>query len=150
MSKTSRQTQRGVGLFDGLVALAILAFGLLALTGFQSRLVSQGTEAQQRMVASQLADELLNTALVDAASNTTCYLLPASGACTTAGATALAYTNAWKARVMSPTTLPNAAAPTVSIDASGRLVVTLQWTWTAKDGTTSPGTRTHTVTSDSR
>lgn len=148
MMTTPRHAQRGVGLFDALVALAILAFGLLALTGFQSRLVSQGTEAQQRMVASQLADELLNTALVDAASNTTCYMLPVSGSCTAAGATALSYTSGWKTRVMSA--LPNAATPTVGTDASGRLTVTLQWTWTSKDGSTSPGTRTHTVISDPR
>lgn len=149
MKTSLRRAQQGVGLFDGLVALAILGFGLFSLTGFQTRLVAQGTEAQHRLIASQLADELLNTALVDSATNTTCYLLPASGACTAAGATALAYTTAWKTRVMQ--TLPNATSPTVTQDgATGQLVVRLNWQWTTKDGSTPSDPRSHTVISDPR
>jgi type II secretory pathway component PulJ len=43
-AKASRQARRmrGFGLLDGLVAMAILAFGLLALSRFQSRTVAAG------------------------------------------------------------------------------------------------------------
>jgi Tfp pilus assembly protein PilV len=140
--------QRGIGLLDGMAALACLAFGMLAMTDFQTKLVAQATEAQQRQIASQLADELLNTALIDSTSNVSCYVLPVSGACPAGGATALAYTAAWQARVMAA--LPNATTPVVASQASGRLTVTLGWTWTSKNGITAAEPRTHTVTSDSR
>jgi Tfp pilus assembly protein PilV len=141
--------QRGVGLLDGISALAVLGFGLLSLTGFQSRLVAQATEARHRMVASQLADELLSTALIDSAGNTVCYVLPAPGGCPGASAAALAYTADWKDRVLA-SGLPNPANPVVATAASGRLTVTLSWQWTAKDGTSPAEIRTHTVTSDPR
>lgn len=142
---STRNRQRGVGLLDALIALAILAFGMLALTGFQSKLVAQATEGQHRMQASQLADELLNTALVDSTANTWCYTLPATGAC--GSAAAQAYTLAWKARVQA--TLPGAVAPTVTWNGAGTpMTAVLQWTWTTKDGSTPAETRTHTVISD--
>lgn len=147
-ARASRRQQRGIGLFDGLVALGILGFGLLGLTRFQSKLVAQSTEAQFRTVAAQLADELLSTALVDSTANTVCYSLPATGGCTAGGVNAQAFTTDWRNRAMAA--LPNAPAPTVNMNAgTGRLTVTLSWTWTAKDGTPSE-TRTHTVISDPR
>ncbi|MBI5255594.1 MAG: pilus assembly protein PilV [Burkholderiales bacterium] len=141
-----RSAQRGVSLFDGIAALAILAFGLLALTRFQVKLVGQASEAQQRMVASQLADELLNTMLIDNA-NAACYTLPAGGGCGSAAATAR--TTEWRARVLAA--LPGAMEPTSTLNAgSGALTVTLQWKWTTKDGESAAETRTHTVISDTR
>lgn len=140
------RSQRGVSLFDGIAALAILAFGLLALTRFQSKLVSQASEAQLRMTASQLADELLNTMLIDNA-NAACYTLPAAGGCGSADATSRA--NEWKARVMAA--LPGATAPTSTLNAgNGRLTVTLTWQWNTKEGSSTAETRTHTVISDTR
>ena len=79
------QLTRGVGLLDALVALALLAFGLLGMTRLQARMVAQATESQTRMTALQLGDELLNSALVDTA-NAACYTLPQAGACANAGA----------------------------------------------------------------
>ena len=75
-----RLARRGSGLIDGLVALAILAFGMLAMTRFQGRMVAQSTEAQSRQVATQFTSELLATVLVDTA-NAACYTLPQSGSC---------------------------------------------------------------------
>lgn len=148
MKNSLHLRQRGIGLLDGVAALACLAFGMLAMTDFQTKLVAQSTEAQQRQIAAQLADELLNTALIDSTTNVSCYVLPAPGTCPAGGATALAYATAWKARVLA--TLPNATDPTVSSAASGRLTVTLGWTWTSKNGVTAAEPRTHTVISDSR
>lgn len=147
--KSVRHQQRGFGLFDGIAALAILAFGLLALTRFQSKLVAQASEAQQRTTAAQLADELINSALIDSASNRVCYTLPAAGGCPVAGAGATALTNSWKNRVLA--NLPNAVSPVATLSGNGRFTVTLQWTWTSKDGSGAAGElRTHTVISDWR
>ena len=46
--------------------------------------------------------------------------------------------------------LPNATSPVVATDGTGRLTVTLSWTWTSKDGSSPAETRTHTVISDPR
>jgi type IV pilus assembly protein PilV len=117
----TRRRSRGVGLIDALIALAILGFGLLALTRFQGRLTVQATDAQSRGVANRLADELISTALVDPAS-LACYSVPAAGAC--ANATARANTDAWAARVQA--SLPGAQAPTATIAAT-RLTVVIAW-----------------------
>jgi Tfp pilus assembly protein PilV len=134
---TSRTHARGVGLFDALVALAILSFGLLAITRFQSRMVAQSTDAQARLTATQYADELLNTALVDEA-NAACYTVPAAGAC--ANPTAAAAAAAWAASAAAA--LPSGFASTAL--AGNRLTVTVRWA--GKAGANTDGTSdTHTV-----
>lgn len=114
---------RGIGLIDALIALAILSFGLLAMTRFQGRVVGQVTEAQSRMTALQLSDELLNTALVDVG-NAACYTLPASGGC--GNAAARARTDEWADRVAA--TLPGEVTARSTIGVDGRLTVAIQWT----------------------
>jgi type II secretory pathway pseudopilin PulG len=101
-----RHRSRGVGLIDALIALAILCFGLLAVTRLQSRMVTSTTDAQLRQSAVQLADELLNTAIVDVA-NAACYTLPQSGTCANAGAKTR--TTEWSTRVT--TALPGSTTP---------------------------------------
>lgn len=119
----SRATQRGIGLLDGLVAVAILSFGLLGLARFQSGMIAQSTEAQGRMAASQFADELLNTVLVDTA-NAGCYTLPQAGACTNAAA--LARATEWQLRALAA--LPgNDEATSVLDPGTQRFTVTLRW-----------------------
>jgi Tfp pilus assembly protein PilV len=121
---TPSRPRRGSALLDGLIALAILAFGMLAMTRFQGRLVAQATDAQLRQTASELASELVSTVLVDGA-NAACYTLPQAGACTNADAKTR--TESWKARVTG--TLPGAADPTSTLDAAtGRLTIVLGWT----------------------
>jgi len=117
-----RRASRGVGLIDALVALALLAFGLLAMTRFQGRMVAQTTEVQSRSAAIGLADELMSTALVDPA-NLACYTVPAAGAC--GNAVARANTDAWVDRVTAR--LPGTASATVTV-AGTRMTVLLTWT----------------------
>jgi type IV pilus assembly protein PilV len=74
---TTPRRQRGVTLLDALIAIALLAFGMLGLVGLQARLLKAGTDAQYRITAAGLADRLLGMALVDA-TNAVCYTLPAS------------------------------------------------------------------------
>ncbi len=114
---------RGVGLLDAMIAMAILAFGMLGMTRLQARMVSQGSETQSRMAAARLADELLSLALVDP-TNAACYSLPQVGACGKAAASAMAA--AWKVR--SEAELPGAPTAGAVLDGAGRLTVTLTWT----------------------
>lgn len=133
--------QRGFGLFDGVVSLALLAFGMLALTRFETRLGGIANESAQRMHAAALADELLSAMLTDNA-NAACYTLPAAGGC--GSVTARALTDAWKVRALAK--LPHASEPTSTLDvATGRLTVSLSWYY--KDAAE---TRTHQVQSDVR
>ena len=138
------RAQRGFGLFDGVVSLALLAFGMLALTRFETQLGGIANESAQRIQAAALADELLSAMLTDNA-NVGCYTLPAVSAPACANPNARAETDAWKARVMAR--LPHASEPTaqVNVPARGRFTVTLSWYY--KDSTEP---RTHQVQSDFR
>jgi type IV pilus modification protein PilV len=137
--RLGRRGVRGVGLIDGLIALAILAFGLLAMTRMQTNLVRQASESQARTVAAQLGDELLSTALVDV-DNAACYTLPAAGACASVAAKARA--DDWQLRAL--------AALPGTVNAGATLVderLTVSLTWTGKE---SNDTRTLEVTTDVR
>jgi type IV pilus assembly protein PilV len=123
----ARKSQRGVGLFDALVAMAILAFGMLALVRMQTRLVAQATDSQLRLTASRLADELLNTALVDR-SNAGCYVLPSPSNC--ASPTARDQVAAWNNRVQAE--LPDGAASATLAASPTANPLTVTLTWSAK------------------
>lgn len=124
-----RGRARGVGLIDALIAIAILSFGLIGMSRMQGRMVSSATDAQLRTTVVQLADELLNTVLVDNA-NAACYTLPQAGAC--GSLLAKTRTTDWKNRVTAA--MPVAVSPlTVALDAAtGRMTVSIGWT--ARDG----------------
>lgn len=119
-----RATVRGIGLIDALIALAILSFGLLAITRLQGRMVTSTTDAQLRQTAVQLADELLNTAIVDV-DNAACYTLPQSGTCGNAGAKTR--TTEWATRVAAA--LPGSVTSTVALNAgTGQMTLNIAWT----------------------
>ena len=118
----ARRRARGFSLVDALIALALLSFGLAALTRFQGRLVQGMTDAQLRSTASRLADELIAMALVDPG-NLNCYTLPAAGAC--GNAAARAATTAWSTRTTAA--LPGSATPTATV-AGTRFTVVVGWT----------------------
>ena len=132
--------KRGMGLLDALVALAILAFGLLGMTRLQARMVAQATETQTRMTAMQLGDELLNLALVDTA-NRHCYTVPQEGEC--GNATAKDRAAKWETRAKAA--LPGEPTVGAVLDATDRMTVTLTWT-----GKESQETRTLVATTDVR
>lgn len=129
---------RGLGLLEALIGLALLGFGMLALAGFQTRMVAQTTEAQTRAVAMQFANELLTTALVDPA-NLDCYSLPDNGGPCTSTA-ARTNTNNWAARISGG--LPGPVVAT-STRTGTRLAVQIGWT-----GKGSNDPRTLTVVTD--
>jgi len=126
MKSTShgRRRQGGVGLIDALIAIVILSFGLIGMTRMQGRMVSSATDAQLRSTAVQMADELLNTALVDTA-NAACYTLPQTGAC--GSVTASGRVTDWSTRVSAA--MPGSVTKGVTLDAAtGRMTVSIGWT----------------------
>jgi type IV pilus assembly protein PilV len=130
-------TQRGFGLFDALISLAILSFGMLAMTRFQTRMVAQTTEAQSRQIATQLAAEHMGTVLVDV-DNAACYTVPFSGTCSNTGAKTR--TAAWAARVASAP-LPGYVSTAVELNSTTGLM-TLAISWTGKDSSETRTLRT--------
>ncbi len=136
-----RRALRGVGLIEGLIALALLSLGMLAMTRMQGGLIAQSAEAQTRQTASQFAAELLSTVYVDGA-NAACYTLPQSGSCSNSGA--IARTAAWASRAAAglpgPVTTAAVYTPT-----SGQLTLTITWR-----GKHSGDTRTLETTTDVR
>lgn len=135
---------RGVGLLDGLIALAILAFGLLGMTRMQTNLVRQASDSQARLTAAQFGDELLSTALVDVG-NAACYTLPAAGTCGSDAASDRA--EDWETRVKAA--LPGTVTAASAL-ADDRLTVTLTWTGRTGDEDAEDSERTLQVTTDVR
>lgn len=117
------RTARGVGMLDALIAVALLAVCSLGLVRFQARMIGQTGEANTRLVATQFADELMSTVLVDNA-RAGCYTLPTPGSCDSTVASARAAD--WRTRALAA--VPGATAASSGLDASGqRFGVTLQW-----------------------
>jgi type IV pilus assembly protein PilV len=116
-----RRCQRGGSLIDGLVALLVLSLGVLGMARFQASTIAEATEGQQRVLATQVAEELLSLALVDAA-NAGCYELPAAGACGSITSRNLA--EAWSVRASAALPAANAV---VTNGLDGRLQVQFRW-----------------------
>ena len=116
--------QRGFSLLDGLVGMTLMAVGLLGLARLESGLIAQSTEAQSRLAAAQLSDQLLSTVLVDVG-NATCYTVPATGSC--GSDTAKSTATAWRSQALAA--LPGATAASAVLNTTTqRMTVTLQWT----------------------
>ena len=124
---TPRRRQRGAGLFDAVIALAVLAFGMGALSRLQARMITQSTDAQVRLNASRMADELLSMVVADSAS-AGCYTLPSPTSCSnsTASTDASNWKTAALASLPGTTTSPASVSATLNA-ASGLFQVTLQW-----------------------
>ena len=118
-----RRSARGFGLLDGIIGLVIFSFGLLAMTGFQARMVAASTESQGRTMAVQLSDELISSALVEV-NNAACYTLPQVGACNSARAKT--QTSDWATRTA--TTLPGTVTTSSVLAVNGQLTVVIGWT----------------------
>lgn len=81
--------QRGLTLLEALIALVILAFGVLGIVGLQARLLAASTDAQNRVLAVGLADRLLSHAVVDPA-HAACYAVSVAAPCPSATAASAA------------------------------------------------------------
>lgn len=108
----------GFSLIEGLVAILIFSFGILALVSMQATSIQQSSGAKYRSEASLLANDLIGQMWV---SDRTAATLQTNF--NTGGA---GY-NAWLANVQA--TLPTAAAsaPTVAVSATGVATIDLFW-----------------------
>jgi type IV pilus assembly protein PilV len=118
------RTQRGVSLIDAMIALAILAFGLLGVASLQARATKLSTDGVLRVQASRLGDELLSLAVVDRA-NAACYVLPTAATGCTSTVSRTAATD-WSTRALA--TMPaGASAASALSDSNRQLTVTITW-----------------------
>lgn len=62
MGRASRKSNLGTSLVEALVALAVMAFGMLAVVGIQATLRSNADVAKQRSEAVRMAQEAMETA----------------------------------------------------------------------------------------
>jgi type IV pilus assembly protein PilV len=58
--KTPSSSQRGVSMIEALVAMLVLALGVMGLAGIQTRTLVEGRTSNSRTVAVQMADDLLD------------------------------------------------------------------------------------------
>lgn len=70
------KSNRGVGLIEVLVALLIIAIGVLGAVALQSRAVQAGMEAYQRAQALLLVEDMVERIKNNRAFATGCYLIP--------------------------------------------------------------------------
>ncbi|HEX8955908.1 MAG TPA: type IV pilus modification protein PilV [Burkholderiaceae bacterium] len=116
---TPRNRSGGFTLIEVLISVLIFAVGLLGLTGMQARAVQFSYDAEDRMRASIMADEIVAAMLT---ANTVS--LPSSTL------------DAWNTRVKNAAVsgLQNGAG-TVTIDSNGLATVTITWSSPAHGGT---------------
>ena len=107
---------RGFTLIEGLVSILIFSIGVLALVGLQTTSIQQTTQAQYRSDASLLANELIGQMWV---SNSTQLQTTFTGGNATY--------DAWLARVNAALPGSAASAPTVAIDGTGTVTLTVFW-----------------------
>ena len=53
--------QKGIGLLEVLIAVVVLAVGIMALSKFQGGLLRSGSDAKARTIATNLAQERMET-----------------------------------------------------------------------------------------
>ncbi len=112
------KNQAGSILIEGLVSVAIFAFGVLALIGMQSVAIKNASQAQYRNEAGQLANQILSQIMVDQA-NTANYDDDSSGS---------PAKDAWLTQVQN--VLPNGTGSVAYVDTSTtprQVTITLTW-----------------------
>jgi type IV pilus assembly protein PilV len=118
----ARRSQQGIALVEAMVAIAILALGLLGTLGMQARAYSALADAGMRAEATMAAEKLVGLMTTDQA-NLTSYALAA-------GATPNARLLPWYTETRSH--IPNAQIVVAVSPASGtnsiEVVVTIGWT----------------------
>lgn len=121
---TARQAQQGVALLESLIAILIIAFGILGVIGLQAVSVSAVSDARYRIEATEFADELINQIWIDTTDVTN--VLPAY----VNNAAALPADWLEKVKIR----LPGADAYPPTISSAANNVVTLTIRWKMPDG----------------
>lgn len=113
-SKAGKQT--GVVLIEALIGILIFSMGILALIGLQAVALKATTQAQYRMEAQMLADQLIgamwtsdrNTLATDFQTGGTQY-------------------NVWKTSVLNSLPGSDTVPPTVTVTGNNATAITLKW-----------------------
>ena len=116
--RTGRKGQGGFTLLEGMVAILVFSFGVLALVGLQVTSIQQSSNAKYRSEASLLANQLIGTMWVGNRNPT---------AMQTAYNTGGAGYNTWLGNVQAALPGSAASAPTVVVAADGMVTVTMFW-----------------------
>lgn len=124
VTKTSLPIQHGMILLEGLIAILIFSFGVLALVGLQAASIKNIGDAKYRADASFLANQLIGRMWADR-TNLLCYSHQPTGVC--ASAASKANLESWLADVSK--LLPGATEKLqqVSIGTDNQVIVTLVW-----------------------
>ena len=104
--------QRGVSVIEALVALLLLSIGMLGMASLHGRAIQYGTDAQDRVRAAMLANELV-----------------ASLWATRSNTLSAAAIEAWQTRVSDAANigLPNASGSVSTPDSNGVVTITITW-----------------------
>lgn len=138
---TSPRTQAGIALLEALIAVLIIAFGVLGIIGLQANSVAFVSDARYRVDAAALADRLIGEMWANAGTgivgfpNSAQYVWDGSGA-PPAGLTAapvtvppvagdLSWLDTLRARLPG-TTIPG-NNPTITVDGNGLVTITIYW-----------------------
>jgi type IV pilus assembly protein PilV len=110
--------QSGVVLLESLIAILVFSLGILGIVGMQATAVKQVTDARYRSEASLLVDQLLGTMRVSDRSAAALQTMFSTGG---AG-----YTG-WLGNVSASLPDTGTYPPSVTVDASGVVTVTVMW-----------------------
>jgi len=115
--------QGGFSLLESLIALLIISVGLVGNAALQSTLSKQSANADNRVRATTLAEDI-HSRMVSDYTNIGCYAYPTTGTCGNAVATEIEqWKTAWAAQV---TSLPGAIAPSVTVTGNA-CNITIRW-----------------------
>lgn len=137
----SKHRQRGLSLIESLVALLVLALGIMGLAGIQARILAESRTSNSRAVAIGLIDDMTNRILLNRDAAMAGSYASGWGAATTtqdcqsanctAAQLATSDLNAWRTRVLA--SLPGANA-SVFTSANDTRQIGIAVAWTANEG----------------
>lgn len=110
-------------LLEALIGMMIFTIGILGVVALQGNVLSRNMDANFRIKASLMANELISLATADSG-NAGCYTLPATG-CSSAAASA--FMTDWITEVNNNLPGSTTNQPTATLAADRTLTVTLFW-----------------------
>ena len=123
-----RRAQQGVMLLEALLGILLFSVGILGLVGLQSVSIKNTTDARLRSEAGYLASQVVGRIWADRA-NVANYALGTSTTCASSGTIPDSLKD-WLCQVeaeLPGITTAAATRPTIVVDASNNVTVTLHW-----------------------